>query len=99
MRSTSKDAASEWRDADRGGRALDRDREADADEDMLFGRIENRRHDADYLAVGGHERAAGIAGVGRGIELDKVGELALALRRPVLAMQAGDDARGHRWPD
>ena len=58
-----------------------------------------RGHDADDLAVGGHERPAGVAGIGRSVELDQVGEQALAFRRTVLAPQAGDDARRRRRTD
>ena len=45
-----------------------------------------RGDDADDLAVRGHQRAAGIAGIGRRVELDQVGQHALALGRAVLAL-------------
>ena len=41
--------------------------------------IEDRGDDADHLAVAIDQRAAGIAGIGRGVELDQVGQQALAL--------------------
>ena len=62
----------------RAGGILDRHREADADEHALLGRVEDAGDDADHLAVGGDQRAAGVAGIGRGVELDQVGEDALA---------------------
>src|SRR5436190_20623743 len=70
---------SEWRYPDRHRRILDRHREADADEDALLGGIHDAGDDADHFARGVQQRAAGIAGVRRGIELDKVAEHAPAL--------------------
>src|SRR5947207_1470078 len=52
-------------------RIFDRHREADADEHALRGRIEDTGDDADHLARSVQERAAGIAGVHRGVELDQ----------------------------
>src|SRR5689334_12774091 len=76
---------------------LDRHREGDADEYALLGRVEQAGHDADDLAVGGDERPARVAGIRRGVELDQVGEDALARSRAVLALQARDHAvRGRR---
>ena len=40
--------------------------------------IEDAGDDADDFAVGGDERPAGIAGIGRRVELDQVGQQALA---------------------
>src|SRR5947207_12158358 len=83
-----------------GGRGvLDRHREADADEHALAGRVEDRRDDADDLAVHRDERPARVAGVRRRVELDQVGQEALALGRAVLALEAGDDARRRRRAD
>ena len=43
-------------------------------------RVEDGGDDADHLAVHRHQRTAGVAGVGGGVELDQVGQRLLALR-------------------
>jgi len=48
---------------------------ADADEHALLGRIEEARDDADHLAFGGDERAAGVAGIHRRVELDELARM------------------------
>src|SRR6478672_6464953 len=65
---------SERRHADCRRRIFNRDREADTDEYSLVARVQYGGHDADHLAIHGHQRAAGIAGVGGGVELDQVGQ-------------------------
>ena len=50
--------------------------------------FEDGGDDADHLAVHRHQRAAGIAGVGGGVELDQVGQQLLAVGRAELALQA-----------
>src|SRR5512139_1947357 len=90
---------SERRESDARGGVLDRHREADADEHALLGRVEDARDDADHLAVHRDERAAGVAGIRRGIELDQVGQDALPFGRAVLAPQSGDHALADRGTD
>ena len=43
---------------------------------MLAGGIEDGGDDADHFPVAVDQRAAGIAGIGRGVELDQVGQMA-----------------------
>ena len=50
-----------------------------ADEHPVFGGVQDGGDDADDLALIGHERSPGAAGVGRRIELDQVRQHALAL--------------------
>src|SRR6478735_5492764 len=85
-------AALERRHSRCRGSVLDRHGEADADEDALAVRVQDRGDDADHLAVHRHQRATRVAGVGGGVELDQVGEHLLAVGRAELALQAGDDA-------
>ena len=61
--------------------------------------LQDRGDDADHLAVHRDQRAARVARVGGGVELDQVGQHALALGRAELALQAGDDAGRHRRAD
>ena len=61
--------------------------------------IEDAGDDADDLAVDRDERAAGVARIGGGVELDQVGQQALAFRRTVLAPQSRDHARRDRRAD
>ena len=71
-------------------RAVDRDREADA-----LRAADDRRGDADHVAVDVDERAARVAGIDRGVGLDEVGvgAVVLALDAPA---DGGDDARRDR---
>src|SRR5256885_4038323 len=81
------------------GRILDRYRERHAGKDMLSGGIEDRRHDADHLAVAIDQRASRIAGIGGGIELNEVGEMAaviLAVGIDEFALEARNHAGGNR---
>src|SRR5258708_17114584 len=80
----------------RAGGVLDWDGEADADEHALLGGIEQARDDADHFALQGHERPARIARIHRRVELDEIGENALAFFRAVLAPQSRDHARRSR---
>src|SRR5258707_5374626 len=90
---------SERRRSDRRRRILDRYGEADADEHALLGRVEQAGDDADDLAVGGHQWAAGITGIGGGIELNQVGEKPRARARAILALEARNDAGRSRRPE
>ena len=56
-----------------GGAAGDVDGhgEADADEDILLGRVDERGDDADDLAVAVEQRPAGVARVDRRVDLDQ----------------------------
>src|SRR5947207_11170539 len=87
------------RDADRRGRVLDGYGKTDADEHVLFGRVEDRRDDADDCAVGGYQRTTGAARVGCCIELDQIDHVVRTVARTMHAPQARDHARGHRRPD
>src|SRR3954471_6893422 len=89
----------ERRESGRRRGVLDRHSEADADEHTLLGGIEKTCDDADYLTLGGDERAAGVAGIHGGVELDQVAENTLAVLRLVLALQPGDHAGGNRRAD
>src|SRR6185295_9741042 len=89
----------EGRHSRRRGGVLDRHGEADADEDALAIRVQDRGDDADHLAVHRHERAARVARVGGGVELDQVGQHLLAVGRAELALQARDDAGRSRRAD
>src|SRR3954453_15677198 len=70
------------------------DREADADVAAAVGRLD-LRVDADDLAAGVDEGAAGVARVDRRVGLDHVVDRE-AVRRLDLALERRDDARGHR---
>src|SRR6266853_4445743 len=89
----------ERRDADRRGRVLDGYRKTDADEHVLFGRVEDRRDDADDRAVRGHQRAAGASRIRRRIELDQIDHVVRAVARTVDSPQARNHARGYRRAD
>src|SRR4029453_3220931 len=78
-------------------RALDRRREANADEGAVRGWVQDRRHDADHLTVHRDQRAAGISGVGGGIELDQSGHDLLAFGRAETAVETRDNAGRDRW--
>ena len=84
------------RHTDSGCRILNRYRKANADKKTLGGRIKNRGDDPDNFAPVGYQRPAGAAGIGRGIELDKVGQHAFTIRRVKLAAQSGDDSSTRR---
>src|SRR5207237_9307794 len=71
---------------------FDRHRESDPYEHVLLGWIEDRSDDADDFAVGGDERSTRAARVRRSVELDQIGQQALAFGGTVFALEAGDDA-------
>src|SRR3954452_19041585 len=76
--------------------AVDRNGEADADEHVLLGRVDERGDDADDRAVVVQQRAARVAGVDGRVDLDQaLDQLAgvAALERPV---EARHDARAER---
>src|SRR5207302_11436117 len=75
-------------------RLVDRNRKADAIETARA--AENRGVDADDAAVGVEERAAGIAGIDRGVGLD---EIFVALDAEAAAAERADDAAAHRLAD
>src|SRR4051812_14481938 len=77
----------ERRQADRARGRIDGYGESDADEDPLLGRVEKPGDDAYHLALGGHEGPARVARIGGGIELDEVGQHALAFGGAVFAAQ------------
>src|SRR3990172_12412396 len=83
----------ERRNSHRCRSVLDGHREADADKYALVRRVQNGSHDAHHFAVRGHQRAARVAAIDCGIELDEIGEQTLALRRAVLAPETGNHAR------
>ena len=56
-------------------RHIDRHGKADADKEILVGRVDDARDDADHLAVAVEQRAARIAGVDRGVDLDQALQL------------------------
>src|ERR1700687_6388226 len=89
----------ERRNAYRRRGVFDRHRKSDADEDALVARVQYRGDDPDHLAIHGGERPAGVSGVGRGVELDQVGQQTLAFRRAVFAFQAGKHASRYRRAD
>src|SRR4051794_35998355 len=74
-----RDAASARWAARRPSCGRDRDREADADEKGLVGRVGQARDDADDLTGLVEQGAARVAGVDGGVDLDEVLELAVAL--------------------
>src|SRR3569623_593837 len=90
---------SEWRQAGRRSGAFDRHGEPDADEHALRSGIENGSYDADYFAVGVDQRAARVARIDGGIELDQVFQQTITFRRNELAPQTGDNAGGDRRAD
>ena len=59
-----------------GGTAgdVDGDGEPDPDEDVLLGRVDEGGDDADEPAVAIDERAAAVAGIDRGIDLEEAGQ-------------------------
>ena len=65
-----------------GGAAgdIDRDREADADEDVLIGRIDEGGDDPDHVALAVWQRPAGVARIDRRVDLDEAGEDLVAVR-------------------
>ena len=80
------------------------DRDGEADADVAAGARQDGAVDADQLAPEIHQRAAGVAGVDRGVGLD---EVLVAVLVDAGAAQAADDARGDgvlqakrdcRWP-
>ena len=79
---------------DHRARHVGRHREADAD--VAARRPDDRGVDADQLAAQVDERAAGVAGVDRGVGLD---ELLVAVGADPAAPERADDAGGDRLPD
>ena len=73
-----------------GTREIGRDREADAD--VAAARREDRRVDADHLAVEIEARAAGIAAIDRRVDLQEI----VVGSGPDVARAGRDDARGDR---
>src|SRR5262249_38184573 len=71
---------------------LDRYREPDADEHPLVGGVQDGCHDADHLAVHRDQRAAGVARIGGGVELDEIRQETLAAPRLELTVKPGDHA-------
>ena len=63
------------------------------------GRVENRGHDTDHLAVHRDERPARTARVGRGVELDQPGEQALSFGRAEFAVRGRRSRRPTRRAD
>src|SRR4249919_951307 len=80
-----------------GGAAGDVDGhgQADADEHVLLGGIDQRGHDADDGPVGVHQRSAGVPRVDRGVHLDEAADDLSRVLAPERAVQAGHDARAH----
>ncbi len=81
-----------------GGTAGDIDRhgETDADEDLVVGRVDERGHDADDVAVPVQQRSAGVARVDGGIDLDQPVQDLVAVGQLERAVDARDDADAHR---
>src|SRR3954449_4055768 len=75
---------------------VDRHREADADEDVLVGRVVERRDDPDHAAVAIEQGPTRVAGVDGGVDLDEAVDGFAAGRRVERPVEAGDDARRHR---
>ena len=63
------------RRAGRAARHGDRHGKADADKEILLGRIDQPGDDADHLAVAIQQRAARIAGIHGGVDLNQVLQL------------------------
>ena len=74
---------------------VDRDGVADADVHAAALFEAAAAVDADQFAVGVEQRAAGVAGVDRGVGLDAVGVFQQRAGRLLVAVRAGDDAVGH----
>src|SRR5664279_932345 len=70
--------------------------QADPDEDVFLGRIDESRDDADDLAVAVEERPAGVPGVDRSIHLDETVQHQRAVRELERTAEARHDARTHR---
>ena len=70
----------------------DRDGEADADEEVLLGRVGQRGDDADHLPGPVEQRAAAVAGVDRGVELDEPVAASGRRRAAMRAVGGRDDA-------
>ena len=52
-------------------RHIDRHGKTDADEEILLGGIDDARDDANHRAVASQQRAAGIAGIHRRVDLNE----------------------------
>ncbi len=70
------------------------DRYGEADSDVAAGARQDGRIDADQLAAQIHQRAAGVAGIDRGVGLDEI-LIAAGLRIDVAAAQRTDDSGGN----
>ncbi len=90
---------SEWRHSDGAGGIFNGNRKANAHEETLVYRVENRSDDADDLAARSYQRAAGAARIHRGVELDEIRQQAFAFRGNKFAAQAGNDAGRRRRAD
>src|SRR5262245_17819419 len=75
---------------------VDRNGVADADIDAAALFEAAAAIDADQVAVGIEERTAGIAGIDGGVSLNAVGVFEQRAGRRLIAMRAGDDAKGDR---
>src|SRR5215475_1686193 len=56
----------------RGCCILDGNRKPNADEKTLVRRVQNTGDDANHLTIQGHQWTAGVSGIDRGVELNKV---------------------------
>ena len=75
---------------------VDRDGEADADEDVVAGRVEQGGDDADDVPGAVDQRAAGAAGVDGRVHLDEALVALVGLRVDERALEAGDHADAER---
>src|SRR5438067_791805 len=77
-----------------GGTAgdVDRDCEADPDEHVLSGGVDEPGHDSDDLAFTVQQRSTGVAGVHRGVDLDQTPQDDVVARLLEGTVQPGDDA-------
>ena len=85
-----------WRPASRRAADVDRHGKADADKDVSGRWGYQPGHDADHLPVAVEQRAAGVARVDRGIDLDQAFQICAVIGRLERAVEAGDHARAHR---
>src|SRR6266511_2181549 len=71
-------------------------RQADRDEDIVLGGVEQGRDDAHDLAVGVEQRPARVAGVDGGIDLYQAAQLLTAFRVLERPVESGDHPAAHR---